>query len=168
MNIQRGILTGVVLLASATVCADTDNKPEGWLFNVKTDTERFELLQDYLGGFSKSMWEVGARYSEIYGALERENYDLALYHWDKIRDTIRAGYLKRPARQPNADKILLDKTWYGVREAFASRDRVTAWGGFGVARAACMACHNAEDVPFMNNRALFEMLPPELEKPEKP
>jgi hypothetical protein len=131
-----------------------------WLLDAPNDTERFRLLQRYLRGFDQPMWEVGERYRAIFDALKLENYELALYHWDKIKWTIQNGYLKRPARKANAHAILLDHNWGEVNAAFQSKDKAKAWDGFVLARSSCMACHEAEKVAFVNNQPLFIMTEP--------
>lgn len=132
----------------------------GWLLGASDDTERFRRLQQYLRGFDKPMWEVGERYRLIYEALQLENYDLAIYHWEKIRATVEGGTMKRPARQASADPILLNRNWSAVNQAFESRDRRQAWDGFGYARAVCMTCHVAENVAFVNNQPMFNETEP--------
>ncbi|MBD25634.1 MAG: hypothetical protein CMG46_11625 [Candidatus Marinimicrobia bacterium] len=127
-----------------------------WLLEAPDDTTRFQLLQRYLRGFDQPMWEVGHRYLGIYDALSRENYDLALYNWDKIKTTIQNGYLKRPARRANAESMFLTATWGEVREDFKSRNKKRAWDGFFKARSACLACHVAEDVAWMNDQNIFQ------------
>lgn len=107
------------------------------------------------------MREVGERYRVLHEALQRGNFDLAIYHWDKIKITIQDGYTKRPARKANADMILLDTAWKEVRTSLESRDAKKAWGGFAQARSACMACHAAESVPYFNKQSLFELVVPE-------
>jgi len=159
MKVYLAILMG--LLCTAVVADEPPvNKPKGWLLEAESDSERFELLQRYLRGFDQPMWEVGERYRSVYEALSRENYDLAAYHWKKIRTTIKNGYLKRPARQANADAILLDKTWQEVDDSFKTKNSEDAWLGFERAKSACMACHVAERVPYMNNQPLFELSNP--------
>lgn len=143
----------------------SERSPNDWLLNAESDTERFELLQRYLRGFDQPMWEVGERYVAVFRALERENFDLAAYHWDKIRTTIENGYLKRPARRANADEVFLDSLWGKVRDALVSGNTETAWKGFALGRDACMRCHVAESMPFMNDQPMFELLPPDVTAP---
>ena len=89
------------------------------------------------------------------------NYDLAVYHWDKIRVTIENGTLKRPARKANADAMLLGSQWGTVREGLASGKADRAWKAFGLARTACMSCHVAEKVAYFNDQSLFlDLTPP--------
>jgi hypothetical protein len=126
-----------------------------WLLNAENDKDRFILLQNYLGGFSVSMWEVGDRYKTIYSALQNENFDLAIYHWKKIKAVIENGYLKRPARRANSDAIFINSTYEAVLSAFETRDIKKAWQGFSNARSACMTCHVAEKIPWMNDQNLF-------------
>jgi hypothetical protein len=155
-------LATIVLIFSAGFAIAQDRKlTNDWLLDAPDDVTRFQLLQRYLRGFDQPMWEVGHRYLGLYDALERENYDLALYHWDKIKTTIQNGYLKRPARRANADAVFLDQVWENARSAFESRKLEQAWEGFALARAGCMTCHDAENMAWMNNQDMFDdTLPP--------
>ena len=60
-----------------------------WLLSAESDEERFRRLQRQLRGFDQPMWEVGERFESLHDALLRNNFGLALYHWDKIATTIR-------------------------------------------------------------------------------
>jgi hypothetical protein len=141
------------------VAQNTPKPPSNdWLLDAPDDTERFKLLQRYLRGFDQPMWEVGYRYEGIHDALKRDNYALAVYHWDKIKTTIENGYMKRPARRANADALLFSGVFAEVKTAFESRDRTKAWAGFARARATCMSCHEAEKLPEMNGQAMFHDL----------
>lgn len=154
---------GVAMLLACGLAnaASSENKPSNdWLLGAKNDTKRFELLQKYLRGFDQPMWEVGERFEAIHEALSRDNYELAAYHWEKIRTTIQNGYLKRPARKANADAILLNTTWEEVNQAFGTKNSEKAWAGFEKAKSACQACHVAESLPFMNNQPLFDLAKP--------
>ena len=159
---MRSDLGLLLMMCAGLTQAQVPLTPNDWLLGAPDDTSRFGLLQTYLRGFDQPMWEVGERYRRVYEALQRENYDLAIYHWDKIRTTIENGYLKRPARQANADALFLDTAWVTALEAFGTRDRSAALAGFAAAREACMNCHVAEGVTFMNQQPLFEdTAPPE-------
>ena len=136
---------------------EAGTNPNDWLLNADSDNERFGLLQRYLRGFDQPMLETGVRFEALYEALKRENFALAEYHWEKIRTTIRNGYLKRPKRQANADRLFLDETWGEVRVLLAAGDADSGWRGFEEARRACMRCHVAEDVAYMNDQPLFEL-----------
>ncbi len=157
-HVQLITLAAATLILALGITAAQNQTPPSrdWLLDAPDDTARFQLLQRYLRGFDQPMREVGDRYLGLYDAIERENYDLALYHWDKIKTTIQNGYLKRPARRTNADSIFLDQLRGGVRTAFESRDAKQAWEGFTIARNACVACHEAENVAWMNNQDVFD------------
>ena len=155
---MRLFLVLITLFTSSLIHADS----RGWLLEPKTEDARFERLQTYLGGFSSAMRETGQRYDSIYDALSRDNPELARYHWSKIRQTIEQGIIKRPARAANAKAILLDTTWAQVDTAFASGNPAIAWQGYEQAKAACMACHVAEKVSFMNQQPVFERAVPDL------
>ncbi|MFN3623252.1 MAG: hypothetical protein ACK4TP_04245 [Hyphomicrobium sp.] len=134
---------------------DRNGNPNDWLLNAPDDRARFELLQRYLRGFDQPMWEVGERFQSIYDAIGDENYELAAYHWEKIRATIVNGYMKRPKRKPNAEALFVNGAYEPVLEGLRSNDRVKAWDAFALAHRTCQACHQAEGVAFINNQPLF-------------
>lgn len=159
------VLLAVAISGSAAqppspTLAPVAEKKKGWLLEAETDAERFKLLQKYLRGFDQPMWEVGERFEGMHAALSRNNFELAEYQWEKIRTTIQSGYLKRPARKANADALLLNSTWGEVNNALRTKNSRQAWAGFEKAKNACMACHAAESVPYMNRQPLFELTAP--------
>jgi len=161
MSQIRKLLIATIIAAGCfantpIVCAEQPPKTsDDWLLDAKDDTQRFKLIQQMFGGFSMSMQLVGERYDRTYDAIKDGNYDLATYHWKKIKETIELGYLRRPAREANAVAIFLKGPWVSVSEALASKNKVKAKERFLLARAACQACHVAEKVPFMNDQPRF-------------
>lgn len=159
---------GLGVLSVALLGCGTDNNvdnggyaepiSDGWLGSAASDAERFRELERYLGGFSSAMWETGERYRYVHQALRDENFELAAYHWDKIGDAIRNGYRKRPGRQENSDAIFLDAVWERVLVEFQDGKAEAAWAAFEQGRAACQACHEAEDVAFVNAQPMFTEL----------
>jgi hypothetical protein len=139
----------------AAETAEKKANPNDWLLNAPDDEARFKLLQSQLRGFSASMVEVGDRYQSLYDALGDKNFELAEYHWEKIKEAIQLGYSRRPKRQTNADSVFIDATYEAVMADIKSGDTERAWKGFAKARAACMECHDKEKVEFMNKQPLF-------------
>lgn len=136
-------------------------RPNDWLLSAENDEARFKLIQRQMRGFDQPMWEVGERFERLHDALERENYELAVYHWDKIRTTIENGAVKRPARRANAEALFLtDDVWNEAKAGFESRDAAKAWAAFDLARTACQSCHQAEKVEYMNNQPVFDLEAP--------
>lgn len=151
---------GALVAAAVLALGGEANAPGGWITGAPDDAARFERVERYLRGFDQPMWEVGDRYEKLHEALERGNYELALYHWDKIKLTIENGTLKRPARKANAEAMLLSSHWATVREGIASGDADRAWKAFDLARTACMSCHVAEKVGYFNDQSLLVDLTP--------
>ncbi|WP_068874018.1 MULTISPECIES: hypothetical protein [unclassified Phenylobacterium] len=130
-----------ILIASAALallpgCDAADQRPSAgkpspndWLLAAESDEARLKLIQRQMRGFDQPMWEVGERFERLHGALERGNYDLAVYHWEKIRTTIENGIAKRPARRTNSEALFLnDDVWQEAKSGFGSRDAAKAWG----------------------------------------
>ena len=140
--------------------------PEGqagsrrWITEAPNEGERFERIERYLRGFDQPMWEVGERYEKLHAALLRGNFELASYHWAKIKLTIENGIMKRPARKASANAFFLGDTYNSVVANLESGDQITAWKGFKRARTARMKCHEAERVGYMNNQQMFTDLMP--------
>jgi hypothetical protein len=133
---------------------------DDWLLGAPDDTERFRRLQQQLRGFDQPMWEIGERFSRIHDALGRGNYELAVFHWWKIEQTLTNAAMKRPLRAANARRFFLDSNYQRLRTEFESHDPARAWAAFEQAKSICQACHYAEQASFANNQALFELSAP--------
>jgi hypothetical protein len=160
MVINRNILIllslGLVFSPSVVASSNESARPSNhWLLDLEDADERFGRIEDQFSGFSRAMWEVGHRFERTYDALVDGNLALAGYHWEKIGDSIRLGYLRRPGRRDNSDAMFLDGPWRGALEALQDDDLDDARRAFLAARGACMACHQAERVDFMNDQWLF-------------
>jgi hypothetical protein len=126
-----------------------------WLLDAGNDTERFRRLQAYIRGYGQPMWEIGQRYLAVYQALDDRNFDLAEYHWSKIAIAMRNGAMVSPGRGPNTDALFLTPVFAPSLAALKSRDPAKAWQGFIQGRQACLSCHDAEKVGYMNNQPMF-------------
>lgn len=126
-----------------------------WLLDAKDDQERFRRIQIYAGGTYEQMWQVGYRYEQVYRAIVDENWELGLHHWGKLRDVLNVALMKRPNRTPNAEAMFLDTNWHQLEEALEGGDAAEIRQGFLVERDACMACHVAEQMPFLNDTPIF-------------
>lgn len=156
VRLALGLLAALGLgLAAGAAHAQPAPNPNDWLLNAPDDTTRFRMLQGQASGFHMSMLVVGQRYQALYDALAEGNYDLGAYQWEKIRELIVTGTQRRPRRQASADREFVEKAYEPVLAAIRTRDAARAWAGFAEGRRACMACHEAERVAFMNEQALF-------------
>ena len=138
--------------------ADAQDKPPSrqWLLDASNDGERFRRLQIYAGGTDQQMWQIGYRYEEVYRAIIDENWELATYHWGKLRNVFNVALMKRPNRTPNAETLFLDDTWQLLAAALKNRDSGAARNTFLQERQACITCHVAEGFEFINGMAMFE------------
>lgn len=150
---------------SADFAIPTDELPKqanvatnNWLKDAESDAERFRKLEIYLRGFDQPMWEVGERYEDLYHAIKYNNWQLANYQWKKIKRTINTGLMKRPKRAPNSKAMFLETVWVKLDESINSQDYNRMKQDFMLARQACMNCHIAENVGFINEQLLFRDL----------
>lgn len=145
---------------SGKLVSDEKLEQDDWLLGAPDDAERFRRLQQQLRGFDQPMWEIGERFTRIHDALGRGNYELAVFHWRKIEQTLRNAAMKRPKRAANSQAFLLDGNYQRLLTEFESRDPGRAWAAFEQAKAICQACHHAEQSGFANDQALFELSAP--------
>jgi hypothetical protein len=128
-----------------------------WLLDANDDSERFRRLQVVSGGTDIPMWEIAHRYEELYVAIQNNNWEMGVYHWEKVRDRMNAAGMKRPARTQNIEAMFLDNgVWKSMHDALTSRDSDRMRKQFQGVRQACMACHVAEKVGFLNDSSVFK------------
>jgi hypothetical protein len=133
-----------------------DKPPSGaWLLDARTDEERFRRLQVYAGGTDQQMWQMGYRYEQVYQAIIDQNWQLGEYHWGKLRDVFHVALMKRPNRTPNAESMFLNKEWALLSEALKAGNGSDARKIFLAERQACVACHVAEGMAFLNETPIF-------------
>ena len=138
------------------LAAGQDKPPTGnWLLDARTDEERFRRLQVYSGGTDQQMWQVGYRYEQVYRAIIDQNWELGTYHWGKLRDVFNVALMKRPNRTPNAEALFLNNEWRLLDEALKAGDAAAARKTFIAERQACIACHVAEGMGFLNETPIF-------------
>lgn len=133
---------------------------KSWLRDADSDAERFRRIEINERGFSQAMVEVGNRFLEVHEAVSHEEYELATYYWEKIQDVINTGLMRRPDRTRNAEGMFLTGPWKNVHEALQAGERARIQDALKGARQACIACHVAEGVAYMNaTRALRQTAP---------
>ena len=159
MGIVNTILARVVAMAllgsSAAFAQIKVEKSNNWLLDAPDDKERFKRIENMFGGYSGSMVETANRYSNTFDAIAEGNFDLAVYHWKKLKQAIEAGNLRRPGRESNAIDVFLSGPFKPLLTALESKDSAKSKEAFLAARDACIKCHESERVPFMNDQALF-------------
>lgn len=138
--------------------ADGQDEPPSrrWLLDARDDEERFRRLQIYAGGTDQQMWQMGYRYEQVYQAITDENWELAAYHWGKLRNVFNVALMKRPNRTPYAEALFLDDEWQPLASALEAGDAAAVHETFLQGRQACLSCHVAEGFEFINGTPMFE------------
>lgn len=130
-----------------------------WLLDAPDDAERFRRLQVLAGGADIPMWEVSYRFEELHAAIATNNGPMGVYHLEKMRDRMNAAAMKRPARTQNLEGLFLDNGIYrSMHDALTSKDGAKMRATFNELRAACIACHAAEQVAFLNDSSVFQRI----------
>ena len=150
-----GTVLCLILLTVGPLQAQATKKGDDWLQGAANDAQRFKRLETNLRGFSAQMIEVGERFLRLHTAVSTQNYELALYQLDKIKAAIDAGIIKRPRRKASADFFFFDAAFPAAEQAFKSANPALAVAAFDALREACMACHKAEKIAFMNEQPVF-------------
>lgn len=145
-------LSGVFLMGllwlSGTATLVAQGATGGWLAPLAPEAQR-EAIERQLRGFDVTMAEVGYRYTEMYFGAVAGNWDYASYMAEKLGVALQDGLERRPKRRASAEALFLKSVYPAMLEALKQQDRVLFEGRFDAMRAACNACHIAEDVPFI-------------------
>jgi hypothetical protein len=144
---MRSHIIGAAVLPGACKELQTQTKPpsNSWLLDANDDTERFRRLQLVAGGTDIPMWEVAHRYEELYVAIQNNNWEMGVYHWEKLRDRMNTAAMKRPARTQNLEGMFLNNgVWQSMHDALTSKDAGRMRQQFQAVRQACINCHVAE------------------------
>jgi len=143
--------------ADKELAKQTKPPSNNWLLDANNDTERFRRLQAAMSGTDIPMWEITYRYEELYVAIQKNNPEMGLYHWNKIRERMNTAGMKRPARTANIEGMFLESgVWESMRDALKSRSSERMRDEFMVVREVCMACHVAENLGFLNDSSAFK------------
>ncbi len=112
---------------------------------LKGDTEtKFTAVEEQLGGFGTTMWEMGYRYIELYWAGQDENPEYAEHQLHEMEEALERGLIRRPERAASA-RTFLENSIPAMRTAIASRDTVRFRKAFTAFTQSCNACHALED-----------------------
>ncbi|EKB48088.1 hypothetical protein [Cecembia lonarensis] len=114
---------------------------DGWLEG--TTEEKFEEVAHQLGGFSRTMVEVGYRYSELYWAAMDENWGYADHQVEHIIEAMEDGLKRRPSRAESAEEFMKETLPY-MESLVEKEDKEEFLKGFQIFTSACNACHAKE------------------------
>lgn len=131
--------------SSGTAAPSTGAPSDSWLQG--SVDERLETVADQLRGFGATMLEVDHRYGELYFAGQDRNWAYAAYQMDEMDEALEYGLQRRPARAANA--AMLEPALAAVQAAVDARDPAAFKTAFTQLTATCNACHQAEDVAFI-------------------
>jgi hypothetical protein len=128
-----------------------------WLRDADDDSERFRRIELWAAAGDQEMHEIDARIRELHAAIQRESWEMAIFQLEKIRGRMIVAMTKRPVRTQNMEAIFFDSGVYkDLHNSLTSKDGQRARTEFMRTRAACMACHAAEKISFINESAVFQ------------
>jgi len=114
---------------------------DGWLEG--TTEEKLDEVAHQLGGFSRTMVEVGYRYSELYWAAMDENWGYADHQIEHIIEAMEDGLKRRPLRAASAEGFMKETLPY-MESLIEKEDKEEFLKGFQMFTSACNACHAKE------------------------
>lgn len=114
---------------------------DGWLEG--TTEERLDEVAHQLGGFSRTMVEVGYRYSELYWAGMDENWGYADHQIEHIIEAMEDGLKRRPVRAESS-KSFMEENLPQMEELIKTENQEEFLKGFQTFTSACNACHAKE------------------------
>ena len=120
----------------------------GWLVALKPDA-RIPAIQRQLRGFETTMAEVSYRYGEMYFGGVEGNWDYAAHMAMTLERALRVGLERSPSRKANAENLFLKGPLPQVLDAIKKKDGELFKQRIETMRAACTACHAAENHAFI-------------------
>lgn len=109
--------------------------------------------EPYIPGFGEFMSATQVRHAKLWFAGDAENWDLAAYELDEIKEGLEDAVKLHPSHKeiPVADMIKsnLDAPLAGLAEAIESKDRDRFARAFDGLTAACNTCHKAANHGFI-------------------
>ena len=130
-----------------------------WLRDANDDTERFRRVEIWAGSVDGEMQMVAHRVEELQIALQKQNWDMGIYHWEKVRAGLRVAAMKRPTRTQNLEAMFLEGgIWHSMYDALQAKDVERSRAELQKVVQTCMACHIAEKVGFLNDSSVFKRL----------
>jgi hypothetical protein len=130
-----------------------------WLLDANDDAERMRRLELWGGAGDLEMQDIAHRLEELHSAIQKQNWDLGVYHLEKMRSRMIVAGIKRPTRTQNLEDVFLDSGVYkAMHDALTGKNPDQARTAFQNTRQACMACHAAEKLAFINDSAVFKRL----------
>ena len=122
--------------------------PGGWYKRLSPDA-RAAAIERQLGGFETAMAEVSYRYTEMYFGAVDGNWEYAGHMGATLASALASGLERRPALRKNADALFLKGPYPQVMDAIKAKDLVLFKQRIEAMRAACTACHAAEQHAFI-------------------
>jgi hypothetical protein len=80
-------------------------------------------LQVVASGTDVPMWEIQHRYEALFVAIQKSNWEMGVYHLEKLRDRMNAVGMKRPARTQNIEGMFLKSGVWPRTWAFSTTAR---------------------------------------------
>lgn len=143
--------------ADSELAKQTKAPSRNWLRDANDDAERLRRIELWAGAGDLEMQDIAHRLEELHAAIEQQNWDMGIYQWEKIRGRMIVAAIKRPTRTQNLEEIFLDSGVYrSLHDALTAKSSDQARVEFQKARLACMACHVAEKIAFINASSVFK------------
>lgn len=143
--------------ADAELAKQVKPPSRNWLRDANDEPERMRRIEMWAGAGDLEMQDIAHRMEELHAAIQAESWDMGIYQLEKIRGRMTVAGIKRPTRTQNMEAIFLDSGVYqSMHDALKAKDGAQARVEFLRTRDACMACHVAEKIGFINGSAVFQ------------
>ena len=146
LGVGFGLGWGVAL--AQHVHSHTQTAAPAWLVALKPEA-RMPAIQRQLRGFETTMAEVAYRYGELYFGATGGNWEYAAHMATTLEQALRLGLEREPARRPSADTLFFKSAWPAMLDAIGKKDPALFKERVEGLRAACTACHAAEQHAFI-------------------
>lgn len=136
-----------ILLVMLAGCYEKKADDLMWLSDDRDSA--FIQIERHFRGFDLAMKEVGDRYSNIFSAVNDDNWGYAIYNLTKLKTAIVNGLERRPNRKLSAQSFL-NYSIPALMKTLKSKEREKFLNEFELFKQSCNNCHISEKVEYVN------------------
>ena len=138
------------LLAAIAILSCNRSQPESvqgeWI--TGTEQEKLSIIEEHLGGFGRTMMEVGYRYTEVFWAGQDGNWLYAAHQLEEMEEALEHGFERRPERLKSS-VAFMESALPRMMEAAMEKDSEVFNDRFRNLTTQCNMCHAMEEVAFI-------------------
>lgn len=155
LGVCVGALIHALLVASERPAVAQAGKP---VVDVQSLARELETIKGKLPDQAHAMEDVSHHFSNLWFAVQKENWPLATFYLDETRSHLRWAVRIIPKRKDKAGREIdleailqafENSPWKQMHDAIAAQNKAEFESKYRFGLESCYACHKAADKPFI-------------------